>query len=201
MLFGRRNKPSLREKLRNAVWPKRGIARPFVYLAKRLPRLSASPHAIAAGFAAGAAGSFTPFLGFHFLISFGLAFAVRGNMIAAAFGTAVGNPLTFPLIFASTFEVGSMILRIFSSRVLNEQMMEKQSEALMNEGLFSMGFGHLWPLLKTMTIGAVPLGFLAFVFFYVGVRMIISGVQRSRQKRLARREATNRAAALPPSAE
>lgn len=196
MLFGRRNKPSWREKLRNAVWPRRGIARPFVYLAKRLPRLSATPHAIAAGFASGAAGSFTPFLGFHFMISFGLAYAVRGNMIAAAFGTAVGNPLTFPLMFAATYEVGSIILSFFTNQVPNEQMMEQQSEALMNEGLFSMGFERLWPLLKTMSIGAVPLGLLAFIFFYVGVRMIIGGVQRSRQKRLARREAANEAAAL-----
>ena len=201
MLFGRRNKPSWREKLRNAVWPKRGIARPFVYLAKRLPRLSASPHAIAAGFAAGAAGSFTPFLGFHFLLSFAIAFVVRGNMIAAAFGTAVGNPLTFPLIFASTYEVGSRILRLFAGHVPDARTMEKQSEVLMNEGLFAIGFDRLWPLLKTMSIGAIPLGFLAFIFFYVGVRMIISGVQRSRQKRLARREAMNRTASLPPGAE
>jgi uncharacterized protein (DUF2062 family) len=201
MLFGRRNKPKWTEKLRNAVWPRRGISRPFVYLAKRLPRLSASPHAIAAGFAAGAAGSFTPFLGFHFLISFGLAWTVRGNMIAAAFGTAVGNPLTFPLMFASTYEVGSIILRFFSSEVPDEQVMEQQSEVLMNEGLFSMGFERLWPLLKTMSIGAIPLGFLAFVFFYFGVRMIISGVQRSRKRRLARREEMNQAAVLPPSAE
>jgi uncharacterized protein len=201
MLFGRRNKPTWREKLRNAVWPRRGIARPFVYLAKRLPRLSATPHAIAAGFAAGAAGSFTPFLGFHFLISFGLAFTVRGNMIAAAFGTAVGNPITFPLIFASTYEVGSIILRFFSSRVPDVRTMERQSEVLMNEGLFAMGFDRLWPLLKTMSVGAIPLGFLAFVFFYVAVRMIIAGVQRSRKKRLARREALTRAAADASPAE
>jgi uncharacterized protein len=190
MLFGRRSKPTWREKLSNALWPRRGISRPFVYLAKRLPRLSATPHAIAAGFAAGAAGSFTPFLGFHFLLSFAIAFVTRGNMIAAAFGTAVGNPITFPFIFASTYEVGSRILRFFGGAVPGARTAERQSEVLMNEGLFS-SFDRLWPLLKTMTVGSIPLGFLAFIVFYVLIRMLIAGVQRSRRKRIARREAMN----------
>jgi hypothetical protein len=81
-------------------------------------------------------------------------------MIAAAFGTAVGNPLTFPFMFAATYEVGSIILSLFTNHVPNEQAMEQRSEVLMNEGLFSMGFERLWPLLKTMSIGAIPLGFL-----------------------------------------
>ena len=34
MLFGRRNKPDWREKVKAALWPKRGITRPFVYLAQ-----------------------------------------------------------------------------------------------------------------------------------------------------------------------
>jgi uncharacterized protein len=204
MLFGRRSKPTWREKLQNAVWPRRGISRPFVYLAKRLPRLSATPHAIAAGFAAGAAGSFTPFLGFHFLLSFAIAWLARGNMIAAAFGTVVGNPLTFPLIFASTYEVGSRILRFFGGAVPGARTAEQQSEILMTEGLFAAGLDRLWPVLKTMTIGSIPLGILAFVVFYVLIRVLIAGVQRSREARMARRQAndgSSTSAPLPPSGE
>ncbi len=201
MLFGRERKPTWRERLRNAVWPRRGVARPFVYLAKRLPRLSATPHAIAAGFASGAAGSFTPFLGFHFLLSFGLAYIVRGNMIAAAFGTAVGNPLTFPLIFAATYEVGSVILGTFVGAVPDAQTIEAQSEALISGGLFTMGFDRLWPLLKTMSVGSIPLGIIAFLFFYTAVRLIIAGVQKSRKARLAGKAQVPENAALPPGGE
>src|SRR5690606_13958923 len=89
-----------RTKLRNAVWPRMGLRRYSRYLRMRVLRLSASPHAIGAGVAAGAAVSVFPLIGLHFVLRFILAFQTRGNMIAAAIGTAFGNPLTFPLFFS-----------------------------------------------------------------------------------------------------
>ena len=40
----------------------------------------------------------------------GPAFVVRGNYLAAAIGTAVGNPWTFPFIWAGTYRLGSFML-------------------------------------------------------------------------------------------
>ena len=63
-----------------------------------LPRLAE----VAAGVAAGAFTSFTPFMGLHFLFAALFAWAIRGNLLASALGTFVGNPLTFPFIWAAT---------------------------------------------------------------------------------------------------
>ncbi len=79
-------------------------------MTKRILRITASPHAIAAGVAAGVFTSFTPFMGLHFLVAFVLAFVLRGNMIASALGTFFGNPLSFPLIWAATFSTGNFVL-------------------------------------------------------------------------------------------
>ncbi|HEV7418115.1 MAG TPA: DUF2062 domain-containing protein, partial [Tianweitania sediminis] len=73
-----------------------GLKRYGRYLLRRLERMTASPHQVAAGAAAGAAVSMFPLIGFHFIFGFVLAFLTRGSMLAAALGTAVGNPLTFP---------------------------------------------------------------------------------------------------------
>ena len=58
------------------------------------------------GAAVGVFVSFTPFLGFHLLITFALAWLLGANMIAGAIATSIGNPLTFPFIWASTYQVG-----------------------------------------------------------------------------------------------
>jgi hypothetical protein len=82
-------------KLRNMLWPRMGLRRYGTYLRKRVMRLSASPHAIAAGVASGAAVSMFPLIGLHFFLGFVLAYVTRGNMLAAAFGTAWGIRLPF----------------------------------------------------------------------------------------------------------
>ena len=90
------------------MWPRRSLSRSLQYFWKRILRLRATPHAIAAGVAAGAFAAFLPFLGLHVLIAAGLAWVLRGNMIAAALGTAaVGNPLSYPLIWAATYAGGA----------------------------------------------------------------------------------------------
>ena len=73
MLFRRRKKADLLERARTFFWPRRSFLRSAQYFIKRVLRLSATPHAIAAGVAAGVFASFTPFLGFHFVIAAGLA--------------------------------------------------------------------------------------------------------------------------------
>jgi uncharacterized protein (DUF2062 family) len=87
-----------------------GWRRLGLYLLKRLTRLSGTPQGIACGFACGAAISFTPFIGLHIALSMLLAWLLRGNLIAAAVGTVVGNPWTFPFIWLATYKVGQMLL-------------------------------------------------------------------------------------------
>lgn len=81
-------------------------------LMRRLLRLGADPHAVAAGFAAGAALSCTPLFGLHFILSFALEWAVRGHMLAAAFGTVVENPVTIPFFVSAAYGVGTLLFGV-----------------------------------------------------------------------------------------
>ncbi|WP_436640953.1 DUF2062 domain-containing protein [Microbaculum sp. FT89] len=174
MLFKRRDKTPLPERVRVALWPRRSWGRSFRYIGKRVLRLSASPHAIAAGFAAGAMVSFTPFVGLHFILAAILAFVTGGNILASALGTALGNPLTFPFIWAASYRTGLLIVGGSGAG---------HPPIDMSLGLFAHSWDALMPVLTTMLIGAVPLGIIAWIVFYFLVRTIVRSFQAARRRR------------------
>ncbi|MEP4032959.1 DUF2062 domain-containing protein [Roseibium polysiphoniae] len=182
MLFRRRNSPTRIERLRVAVWPRHSWVRSTRYYGKRVLRLTATPHAIAIGFAAGAFASFTPLIGFHFLLSFALAYVVRGNLIAAALGTSVGNPLTFPLIWASTFKLGGWILRGKAPAPGHVEIHEQFQARLLTKSV-----DMLLPMLKPMLVGAIPLGLIVGTVSYFIVFKSVEVYQRRRRHSLARK--------------
>ena len=96
--------------MRSVIWPARGFGRLFSYLFQRIIRLPGTPASIAIGFASGVAASFTPFLGFHFVIGGALAMLFRGNVLASAIGTFFGNPWTFILIWLADYEIGLSVI-------------------------------------------------------------------------------------------
>ncbi len=183
MLFRRRHRPSRIERVRVAVWPRHSWARSTRYFGKRVLRLTATPNAVALGFAAGAFASFTPLIGFHFLTAFGLAFLLRGNLIAAALGTSIGNPLTFPFIWALTFKIGQWILHGRPPPRADPHHVHQQFQ----HGLFEKSFDALWPMLKPMFIGAVPLGLIVASVSYVIVYKSVEVYQRRRRNKIAAR--------------
>lgn len=134
MIFKRRDKPPLREWLREVLYPRKGFWRGMDYIRKRLHRLPDSPHRIALGFACGAFASFTPFFTMHFFLAAGLAWVMRGNILASIFGTAVGNPLTFPLIATGSLWFGRYLLGRGGA--------QSDFEAVTNA--FAEGFNSLW---------------------------------------------------------
>ncbi|WP_428645010.1 DUF2062 domain-containing protein [Roseibium sp.] len=180
MLFRRRNRPSRIERMRVAVWPRHSWARSTRYFGKRVLRLTATPHAIAIGFAAGAFASCTPLVGFHFLTAFAIAYILRGNLIASAIGTSVGNPLTFPFIWASTYKIGQWVL-IGRTPEAGPHEVHQQFQS----GLFSKSLDALLPMVKPMFIGAVPVGLVVGVVFYVIVYKSVEVYQRRRKKSLS----------------
>ncbi len=178
MLFRRRQRQDLLARLRVALWPRRSWGRSFRYYAKRIPRLSGSPRAIAAGVAAGVFASFTPFIGLHFIIGFVIAFLVGGNLIAAALGTAVGNPITFPFIWAATHRVGSIVLG----------QGESVAPTVESASLWSLrSFDALVPIFGPMIVGAIPLGGVCALAVYAGVFHSVRAFKRMRSERLAAR--------------
>jgi len=109
MLFRRRQRVGLWERLRVWLWPRRSFARSFRYMGKRIVRISGSPHAVALGLSIGVYASFTPLFGFHIIIAILVAWGLSANIAAAAIGTAFANPLTMPFIFAITYALGRML--------------------------------------------------------------------------------------------
>lgn len=95
-----------------ALWPRGGWARAARYVTHRLNRLPDPPHRIARGIFAGVFTTFTPFYGFHFFIAAGLAFIMRGNVVAALLATFFGNPLTYVPIGVISMKTGYWILGI-----------------------------------------------------------------------------------------
>ncbi len=171
MLFSRRDPETRWTRMRVRLVPRRNYARSMRYYGKRIIRLRATPHAIAAGVAAGAFASFTPLMGFHFILSFALAFAARGSMIAAALGTAVGNPLTFPAIWASTLALGRWLLGIDGGA----------EGAQFGRAWAEQGFAALWePWVKPMLVGGVPLGLAVGALAYMITRTAVSAFQTRR---------------------
>ena len=194
MLFKRREKPHIRERAQAWLWPKRGWRRAMEYVRHRLTRLSGSPHAIALGFAAGVFASFTPFMGFHFIIGAVAALAIGGNVIASALGTFAGNPLTFPFIWFSTFSFGNFLLGIEGKGGARSKFADMSVWATLTDpsSLFSDFWTSLWPLIKPMTVGGVPLGMSMAVIFYCLVRIIVGTYQNNRRRRLRLREGARR---------
>ena len=189
MLFQRRTPPDWKEKFRIAIWPRRSWGRSLKYLAKRVLRLTASPHAIAGGIAAGVFASFTPYMGLHFLIAFGIAYIVAGNMIASAAGTFIGNPISFPFIWASTYSTGNFILYGDIGRGGPEETLHGLKEI----DFWEVGFSGIWdvaisiwePVLKPMTVGAIPLGIGMACIAYLITRYAAIAFQLSRRRMLA----------------
>ncbi|HDZ72055.1 MAG TPA: DUF2062 domain-containing protein [Aurantimonas coralicida] len=177
MLFGRRHPEKFGSKLRTLLWPRRSFSRSFRYLQKRVLRLNATPHAIAAGFAAGVFSSFTPFIGFHFLLAFALAYVVAGNMASAALGTAVGNPLSFPFIWGATYEIGQFFL---TSRTI-----DGTAPSGIGRALTHMDFASIWtPIVKPMLVGGIPLGTAAGLLAYGLVFAAARSFQKHRMRRI-----------------
>ncbi len=180
MLFARRDKLDFSQRLRAWLWPKSGWKRACGYVWRRVSRLNGSPHVIALGFAAGVFASFTPFIGFHFLIGFGVAWILGGNLIASALGTFFGNPLTFPFIWWSTLKVGNLIL--------GEKMPEGGIKGMESVNLLKNSLDHVWPFIKPMVVAGLPMGIIVGVASYWLVRPAIAAYQLRRQKRFEEKQ-------------
>lgn len=173
MLFARRSAPGLAERVRIALWPRRSWSRSMRYVHQRVRRVAATPHAVALGFAIGVFVAFTPFIGLHFALSVLAAWLFGASVLASALGTFIANPVTSPLILASTFGLGTWML--------HEHIALAPID--LSDGLLRTSMEHLWPLLKPMALGSIPLGFVAGIPSYFLVRHAVEAYQARRKLR------------------
>ena len=182
-MLSRREVPGFWARMRNVIWPKMGLGRAWRYLVHRMARLSASPHAIALGFAAGAFASFTPFVGLHFILAGLLAFALRASILASAIGTVVGNPLTFPFIWLGAYNVGAALLgREAKSEVV--LVLPQDSQSIVSKGLIAQVEGllrHIEPVFLPMFIGGTLLGLVCAAVCYFIVRVSVDRFKKRRK--------------------
>jgi len=175
MLFRRREKATLWERFKLWLWPRVSWRRSGLYYLKRILRLSGTPYAIAMGSAIGVFVCITPFIGFHFVITLVLAWLLRGNMIAGAIATAIGNPITYPVIWAGTYEVGQLILRGRSA----------VAPARLPHELWYKSIDQIIPLVKPMVVGSIPIGLAGGCIAYFIVYKAVAAYQKARRERIA----------------
>ena len=195
-MFRRRNPLSWFESLWALVWPRSGWSRAFRYLYYRVLRLPGSTHAVASGFSTGVAMSFTPMVGTHFPISALISWATGGSVIASLFGTFIGNPWTYPLIWVLTYETGNILLG--NGIVPIEPSVFLDAFEALVVATFTLDWQRfvddVWPLWGPMLLGAVPWGIASWLGTYV-VLARLTDIYRARvlARRAARRKLLDQA--------
>ena len=150
----------------------------------KIIRLKGSSYSIAAGIACGVAISFTPFVGLHLVLGFISAWIVRGNLLASAIGTAIGNPWTFPFIWLSVLYTGRKILGMENENVANvdfAKVFSSSFDALIHLD-FGVFFSDVWPIIKPMAIGCIPYYVVAWALSYYCVKSWLDRRNKKRQK-------------------
>ena len=202
MVFKRRKPRTYVEIVSESFYPRGGWRRAMRYVGHRLQRLPDPSHKISRGIAAGVFTSFTPFFGMHFFIAALLAWAMRGNIIAALLATFFGNPLTFPLIAAVSMELGSLmlgykgvplhlVLEAFSNASIS--LWHNFMAIFTPERANWQGFDIFWDrVFLPYLVGGILPGLASAIAAYFLADPVIAAYQKARVARLKKRFAKKR---------
>lgn len=160
MMFSRKYPARIAERALEMFWPRGGVQRGWLYLWHRLKRLRHHPHSVALGFAIGVFVSFTPFLGLHLAFCVGMSIFLRVSILASLIGQVVGNPVTLPFIWLSSYQLGNVLLNRQSSAASADMgtLMEK---------FFS--FETIGSIFLPMMTGGAVLGLVFASLSYAGI--------------------------------
>lgn len=132
------------------------------------------PEVVAASFALGVAISFTPLIGFHWILALLLAVLLRLNKIDVLVGTLAVNPLTITPVSAIAIPIGRFLLRARHETVRNLPWHEVFSKAFWIEaGPRVRALGFQW------AAGMFALSFLVGALTYV---LLVNLIRHHRQK-------------------
>ena len=145
------------------------LRRFFSYYKFKLARLPASSYAISAGFACGSMVSFTPLLGFHFILAVVVAYLLRANYIAALIGTIVGNPISFPFIWGLIYKVGAFIV-------------DKPEDNLRQNINFEIIINQTYDIFIPMLVGGAVLAIPIWVTTYFITYSFVSSFKEAKLK-------------------
>lgn len=166
----------------------------MTYVWHRVARLHGTPHSIAGGFAAGAAVSFTPFVGAHFILAAILAWLTRSNIVAGLIGTAVGNPWTFPFIWFWIYELGRKLgaggvgHAEPDALAIIVNLPGVISRALLSFEVDWTYLHNLWAVLWPMFVGSIPTTIVVWLAFYFTLKPLVAAYQHRRIERRRRKK-------------
>lgn len=210
-MFKRRTPKSYLQIAREAFWPSGGWWRSSMYVVHRLRRLPDPAHRIARGIFAGVFISFTPLFGLHFIGAAVIAWIMRGNILAALFGTFFGNPITLPLIATVSVEFGVWLLgyppvplhKVISSFSLASVELWSNVTAIFTSATADwarLGEFFRYVFLPYLVGGVVP-GIIAGIICYYISYWLVMSYQRGRIHRLRARFENRRRAIEQARAE
>ena len=144
----------------------RGLYHLYQKLLTKLDTIRGNPIGIAKGFATGVAMSFTPFVGFHILLSLIITKITKQNGVAATLGTIAGNPWTFPFIWYLTLHTGHFIMgdEAYPLPPSFKDFFAKLFHAIITLD-FNLFVSDIWPIFLPMLIGCIP--YYILVWFVV----------------------------------
>ena len=183
-----------------SLWPRGGWGRAAQYVRHRLRRLPDSPERISRGIMAGVFTTFTPFFGLHFVIAGLLAYALRGNILAAMMGTFFGNPLTYLPIGVISLQTGHFLLGTRppagkDGDDLGDKFIDAGAELWHNfKAMFTSDVAR-WDELARFNhdvfmpylIGGLIPGIIAGIIAYYLSLPLVTAYQRRRKAKIARR--------------
>lgn len=184
-MFRRKDKKTFFQRCFRFLWPQMGWLRTANYWGIRVNRLPGSVFSIARGFACGAAISFTPFVGLHFVLGGAFAWIIRGNIFASAIGTAIGNPWTFPFIWYWLYKFGLwMGFGVNGPSKINIDFAALFGQA--GEAILKFDYMYLidtaWPILLPMLIASIPTAFVMWLFFYYLIKYMMNSYRKPRSE-------------------
>jgi hypothetical protein len=164
--------------LQEWLWPSMGLRAMLRFMEIRIKHQQGTEHKIALGFAVGVFIGFIPTVG-QVMASMILAYVLGGHILAAVVGSFVGNPWTFPFMWAWEYQLGSWLLG-------NPNPPPFPDVATFLS--FITHFGEVWWSFHFPTIvGAMPSGILAGFFGYWLLRFNLKSYQSARRAFLTKR--------------
>ena len=204
MVFKRRDKQSLYQRLRTLFLPKKGWKRSIQYVGHRVKRLPDTSHKIALGAGIGVFVCFSPILGVHMAMALVIVYILRANLVASFITTMFGNPVTYPFIATASLSLGRAVLGMNAKdddfQSLHSAFWEATTDAWqMIQSWFGVAerpeglADFLSNLFLPYLVGGTIIGFVLGAITYFLLKPVIAAYQIRRRVFMAERREKRRA--------
>lgn len=205
MVFRRREKLTLWQRIAEGFWPRSGWSRVIRYFIHRIRRLPDTPQKVARGMFAGTLVSMLPLPAMQIVTGALLAWAIRGNILAAVLCAFISNPLTTPFIAVTSITIGQFLIggqASLTPRMVANAFAEAgrdlwhNAQAMFDPELTAswVGLAKFWDTVYLPYFtGALVLGVIGGIVAYALSLPLVGAYQRGRKRRLEDRAREMRA--------